>query len=85
MGHTCHANGCKAEVRPSLLMCRAHWNMVSATTKGRVLDTYRPGQCRDMRPSREWLNAAMTAVAEVAKATGQPMSLRQRELLGEPK
>lgn len=83
MSHTCHANYCSEPVRPSLLMCPKHWRMVSPTTQARVLDNYRRGQCQDMRPSREWLNAAMTAVAEVAKAEGKPMSIRQRELLGE--
>lgn len=82
MSHTCHANFCNTPCRPTLLMCARHWAMVSATTKTRVLDHYRPGQCRDMRPSREWIDAAHTAVAEVANAEGKPMSRHQRSLLG---
>jgi hypothetical protein len=66
-------------------MCPRHWRMVSPTTQARVLDNYRRGQCKDMKVSREWLNAALTAQAEVAKAEGIPLSIRMKELLGETK
>lgn len=80
--HTCHATGCNTPCRPTLLMCPRHWRMVGATTQARVLDHYRPGQCRDMRPSKEWFDAANTAVAEVAHAEGKPMSRHHKQLLG---
>lgn len=82
MAHVCHATACNAPCRPEHLMCRTHWAMVSARTKDAVCSHYRPGQCRDMRPSKEWFDAANTAVAEVALLCGMPMSLRHRELLG---
>lgn len=81
MSHTCHAIRCGAYCPPEKLMCREHWAMVSAATKAAVLRHYRPGQCNDMRPSRDWIDAANTAVAEVAQLTGSPMSRRHRELL----
>jgi len=83
MPHTCHAIRCSVPVRPTLLMCAKHWHMVSPTTKARVLDNYRSGQCKDMKVSKEWLNAALTAQAEVAKAEGLPLSQRFKEILGE--
>lgn len=82
MGHTCHANLCNAPCRPEHLMCPRHWAMVPGALKDAVCSHYRPGQCRDMRPSREWLDAAKLAVAKVAQAEGRPMSKHQRELLG---
>lgn len=83
MSHVCHAVRCKTPCRPTLLMCPRHWRMVSPTTQARVLDNYRSGQCSDMRPSPEWINAALTAQAEVAKAEQIPLSIRMKVLLGE--
>ena len=57
--------------------------MVTTATQRAVLAHYRRGQCDDMRPSKEWFDAANTAVAEVARAEGQPMSIRHRELLAQ--
>jgi hypothetical protein len=81
MGHTCHANFCRVSCKPEHLMCPHHWAMVPLHTKDRVLHAYRPGQCDDMRPSPEWLEAAFLAVAQVAAREHAPMSKRQRALL----
>lgn len=81
MSHTCHANFCSAPCKPEHLMCSRHWAIVSGTTKTEVCSHYRRGQCKDMRPSREWFNAANRAVAEVAQRECRPMSLHQRGLL----
>lgn len=83
MSHTCHANYCKAACAPEKLMCLRHWRMVPADAQRRVLGAYRPGQCRDMRPSQEWFDAAQLAIALVAKAEGKGTSIRQRQLLEE--
>lgn len=55
--------------------------MVPQPSKDAVLNHYRPGQCNDMRPSREWIDAAKLAVAQVAAAEGKPMSRHQRGLI----
>lgn len=64
--HHCHAKGCVVAVPPEMLMCRAHWFMVRRDLRARVLATYRPGQCDDKRPSREWHEAADAAIKYVA-------------------
>jgi hypothetical protein len=62
-------------------MCLKHWKMVPYQTQLAVLEHYRRGQCDDMRPSKEWFNAANLAVAQVAQQEGAPMSKHHRELL----
>lgn len=79
--HQCHANACGAYCAPEHLMCPKHWAMVPKASKDSVLRHYRRGQCNDMRPSREWLDAAKLAVAQVALAEGAPMSKHQRKLI----
>lgn len=81
MSHTCHATACNAHCKPEHLMCAAHWALVTPATKRAVLTHYRPGQCNDMRPSKEWLDAANLAVGEVAQICGMPMSRRHKALL----
>ena len=83
MAHTCHATACSAHCRPEHLMCPRHWATVSPATQRAVLTHYRHGQCTDMRPSKEWFDAANLAVAEVAEIFGMPMSRRHRQLLAE--
>lgn len=46
-------------------MCRPHWNMVPAELQRAVWRTYRPGQERDKRPTREYLEALRDAVRAV--------------------
>jgi hypothetical protein len=65
--HTCHAKGCKVEVSPELLMCLKHWRMVPRELQRQVWLHYRPGQCDDRRPSRDWLDAADAAIKAVAE------------------
>lgn len=49
-------------------MCKRHWRMVPKDIQDRVYATYRPGQCDDMRPSREWFKAARDAIGAVIDA-----------------
>lgn len=70
MGHHCHARGCKASVRPELLMCFPHWRKVPARIQQAVYRTYRPGQCDDKRPSEAWHEAASAAIGYVATLEG---------------
>jgi hypothetical protein len=65
MNHHCHARNCKTPVKPELFMCFKHWKMISKKTQRLVWLYYRPGQCDDKQPSKEWLNAANLAIEEV--------------------
>lgn len=47
-------------------MCGSHWRMVSQRNQAAVWKHYRHGQEIDKRPSREYLEAARAAIAEVA-------------------
>lgn len=68
--HTCHAIGCKKYCKPEHLMCSKHWAMVGLKNQIAVYKNYRPGQCDDKQPSKEWFNAANAAIEEVASKTG---------------
>ena len=65
VNHVCHAENCKVQVPPKLLMCRRHWFMVPKLLRDRVWATYRPGQEIDKRPTREYLEAATAAIEAV--------------------
>ncbi len=77
MSHTCHARGCTNHVPPSMLMCRAHWAKVPASVQRAVYSTYRRGQCNDMRPSREWHEAASAAIGFVAVLEERKFSVNE--------
>jgi hypothetical protein len=72
--HTCHARGCERPVKPELLMCFAHWRMVPRVIQRAIWATYRPGQCDDKHPSREWFRAADAAIGFVARVEGKPIN-----------
>lgn len=63
--HHCHARNCSVHTKPEMLMCARHWFMVPMALRRRVWATYRKGQCEDMRPSKEWHEAADAAIAAV--------------------
>ena len=69
--HKCHAIGCGVPVKPTLLMCAFHWSRVPALLKYAVWKNYRPGQCNDKHPSKEWLAAADAAIKAVARKEGK--------------
>jgi hypothetical protein len=64
--HRCHAKGCTIKVKPEMLMCSKHWKMVPKNIQKEVWNHYRPGQCRDKNPSKEWMKAADEAINSVA-------------------
>ena len=70
MAHTCHATGCEKECKPEFWGCAKHWFMVPKRIRDRIWATYRPGQCDDWKPSREYCMAAKEAVIAVAKKEG---------------
>lgn len=71
MAHTCHAEGCRAEVPPRLLMCLRHWRMVPVRLQREVWRTYRKGQEIDKCPSEDYLVAQRAAVEAVAQKEGR--------------
>lgn len=69
--HHCHATGCTGAVRPELLMCKDHWQVVPRTIQIAVRQNYRPGQCDDLMPSKGYCRAARLAVIAVARLEGR--------------
>jgi hypothetical protein len=51
-----------------MLMCKRHWYMVPKDIRDEVNMCYRPGQCDDKRPSKEWFAAARAAILYVLNA-----------------
>jgi hypothetical protein len=74
--HTCHATNCKTPVPPSMWGCSRHWYMVPKPVRDRIWAAYRPGQCDDYKPSREYLEAAKEAVISVAIKEGREPDTR---------
>lgn len=56
--HCCHWPGCDKQVPPAVWGCKAHWFKLPAQLRKRVWDTYRPGQERNMTPSKEYVEVA---------------------------
>jgi hypothetical protein len=79
--HTCHARGCTTHVQPEMLMCKTHWWLVPRKIRDAVWATYRHGQCDDMKPSREWLQAADAAIGFIARLEGKLVTKTEKEAL----
>ena len=79
MRHTCHAISCKTEVPPTMFMCRRHWFMVPKPLRALVWKHYRPGQCDDKQPSKEWFDAANRAVKAVLAKEREAVAKRDAE------
>lgn len=56
--HHCHWPGCQKQVPPARWGCREHWYALPKDLRDRIWRTYRPGQERDQRPSRDYLEVA---------------------------
>jgi hypothetical protein len=81
VSHTCHARGCAVFVKPEFLMCGRHWKMVPARIQRAVYRHYRPGQCDDMNPSKEWHEAANAAIGTVAKRESYGVSKNEERAM----
>lgn len=79
--HHCHARDCMVAVPPEMLMCKRHWFMVPSRIRSAVWNTYRPGQCDDKSPSRDWHQAASAAIGAVARREGKPLTRSEVEAL----
>lgn len=80
-GHTCHARGCDIPVMPERLLCYAHWLRVPLKIQQAVWRSYRPGQCDDKRPSKEWFLAADAAIGFVARGDRKRISISEASAL----
>lgn len=56
--HHCHWPGCGEQVPPAMWGCRKHWLRLPKALRDKIWMAYRPGQEKDMRPSREYLAVA---------------------------
>ena len=81
MEHHCHARGCTAAVKPELLMCWNHWKRVPKNIQSAVYQHYRPGQCDDKHPSKEWHQAADAAIGYLARLDGKSVRPVEEEAL----
>lgn len=81
MAHTCHATDCKRRVPPQMWGCARHWYMVPPRIRSRIWAAFRPGQCDDKRPSKEYLEAARDAVVAVAEQEGREPDTRLYDLM----
>lgn len=77
--HHCHAKGCKTKVPPEMLMCKDHWGMVPRSIQKRVWAHYRPGQCEDMKVTKDWLKAAQEAIQAVVEAEADEAKLKDKK------
>jgi hypothetical protein len=56
--HGCHWPGCAAQVPPAAWGCKKHWFMLPKELRDKVWAAYRPGQERNLTPSRRYLEVA---------------------------
>lgn len=56
--HHCHWPGCTLQVPPAMWGCRKHWFRLPKYLRDKIWRCYRPGQEKDMHPSREYLEVA---------------------------
>lgn len=71
--HGCHWPGCEAQVPPALWGCKKHWFKLPRSIRDGIWRTYRPGQEDDLRPSREYVEAAEAAQRWIARHHPEPM------------
>ncbi len=73
--HTCHWTGCKAQVPPAMWGCKKHWFKLPKAIRDKIWAAYRPGQEKDLQPSREYVAVAREAEAWIAQYEGRQPGL----------
>jgi len=68
--HECHWPGCAAQVPPAMWGCTKHWFALPKDLRDRVWRAYRPGQEKDQRPSREYVEVARAVQDWIEKNHG---------------
>ena len=56
--HHCHWLECDKQVPPAMWGCKAHWFKLPTRLRNRIWAAYRPGQEKDMTPSKKYLEVA---------------------------
>ena len=79
MRHHCHAIGCEVTTAPKFLMCGRHWRLVPKLLQRDVWNTYENGQEIKKNPSREWMQAADTAINYVAELERKKEKVMEKE------
>jgi hypothetical protein len=75
--HECHWPGCARQVAPARWGCAPHWYALPIELRQRIWNAYRPGQEKDARPSREYIEAARDVqewIAAKLRATTTPIT-----------
>lgn len=73
---TCYARGCQEPIKPHLLMCRRHWDMVPFGLKAEIWRTYRNGQEQRGDASPAYLRAAAECRVAVAEAEARAAAIK---------
>lgn len=71
----CYAIGCGAQIARQMLMCRAHWGLVSRSTQDEVYRTYQKLTSASGGNLRLYVVATMRAQLEAAHEQGMPDEL----------
>ena len=79
--HRCHATDCQVEVPPIMFMCRRHWFTLPKHMRDEIWRTYRAGQCDDWQISKEYSEAAKTAIKFIAAKEGKVPDIKLYEVL----
>ena len=58
--HDYHWPGCDKQVPPAMWGCKKHWFTLPAKLRAAIWKHYRPGQEKDLSPSKEYLQVADT-------------------------
>jgi len=69
--HTCHWPGCEKQVPPAKWGCGPHWFKLPVGLRRSIWSSYRPGQEKDLKPSKLYLHVA-NEVQKWIKTKHQP-------------
>jgi hypothetical protein len=67
--HECHWPGCQQQVPPATWGCKPHWYRLPKDLRDRIWRAYRPGQEKDGRPSRHYVEVAREVQAWIQANT----------------
>lgn len=56
--HHCHWPGCDKQVPPAMWGCLKHWRMLPKRLRDAIWNAFRPGQEKNVTPSREYVKVA---------------------------
>lgn len=68
--HACHWPGCPEQVPPARWGCRRHWFMLPKVLRDKIWAAFRPGQEKDLSPSKAYVQVARE-VQEWIKQSGK--------------